>query len=55
MTHPETVPARTSLVTLGVADVAKATAFYRALGWPQVLPADEEVSFFRTAGSILVP
>jgi uncharacterized protein len=30
-----TVPGRISLVTLGVADVARATGFYLALGWPQ--------------------
>ncbi|MBR7835943.1 VOC family protein [Actinospica durhamensis] len=53
MTHPDTVPARISLVTIGVTDLAKATAFYRAIGWPQVLPAEADVSFFRTAGAIL--
>lgn len=47
------IPARISLVTLGCADLPTLTAFYRALGWPQVTPADEEVSFFRLAGSIL--
>lgn len=45
--------ARISLVTIGVADLPKVTAFYTALGWPQVLPAADDVSFFRTAGSIL--
>lgn len=53
MTQTNDAPARISLVTLGVADLAAVTAFYRALGWPQVLPATEDVSFFRTAGSIL--
>ena len=48
------VPARVSLVTLGVADVARATAFYEALGWP-LSPASVagEVSFFNTAGGLL--
>ena len=48
------VPARVSLVTLGVADVARATAFYVALGWP-LSPAsvEGEVSFFNTAGGLL--
>ena len=48
------VPARVSLVTLGVADVARATAFYLALGWP-LSPAsvDGVVSFFNTAGGLL--
>jgi catechol 2,3-dioxygenase-like lactoylglutathione lyase family enzyme len=53
MTHSSGAPARISLVTLGVADLAAATAFYRALGWSQVLPATEDVSFFRTAGALL--
>jgi len=48
------VPARVSLVTLGVADVARATMFYQALGWP-LSPAsvEGEVSFFNTAGGLL--
>lgn len=48
------VPARVSLVTLGVSDVARATAFYVALGWP-LSPAsvEGEVSFFNTAGGLL--
>lgn len=48
------VPARLSLVTLGVRDVARSTAFYQALGWP-LSPASVpgEVSFFNTAGAIL--
>jgi catechol 2,3-dioxygenase-like lactoylglutathione lyase family enzyme len=48
------VPARISLITLGVADVDRATAFYERLGWersPASVPG--AVSFFRTAGSIL--
>jgi uncharacterized protein len=49
-----TAPARISLVTLGVADVGRATEFYLALGWP-LSPASVpgEVSFFRTAGGLL--
>ena len=48
------VPARISLVTLGVADVAAATSFYEALGWVRSPASVEgEVSFFRTAGAIL--
>lgn len=48
------IPARVSLVTLGVADVDRSTAFYEALGWP-LSPASVagEVSFFNTAGGIL--
>ena len=48
------IPARVSVVTLGVADVQRATDFYRALGWP-LSPASVPgvVSFFRTAGGVL--
>lgn len=47
------LPARISLVTLGVTDLARATAFYRRLGWPLAAGSGEEVSFFRTAGALL--
>ena len=41
-------------MTLGVADVERATGFYQALGWP-LSPASVsgEVSFFNTAGGLL--
>ena len=48
------VPPRISLVTLGVADVPAATAFYQALGWDlssSSVPGD--VSFFRLGGAAL--
>jgi hypothetical protein len=49
-----TVPARLTLVTLGVADVARATAFYQALGWPRSSASvDGEVSFFQVGGLAL--
>jgi catechol 2,3-dioxygenase-like lactoylglutathione lyase family enzyme len=38
---------RISLITLGVADLARATAFYEALGWPRRLRAAEGVAFFQ--------
>lgn len=48
------VPARVSLVTLGVVDVDRSTAFYQALGWPlSSSSVPGEVSFFRTAGGLL--
>lgn len=48
------VPARLSLVTLGVADVARSTAFYQALGWQlSAASVPGEVSFFGTAGGLL--
>jgi len=43
------VEQRLSLVTLGVADVARARHFYEALGWTGTSP-DGEVVFFRSAG-----
>lgn len=48
------VPAVLSLVTLGVSDVPRATAFYAALGWrvsPASVPGD--VTFLDIAGSRL--
>jgi catechol 2,3-dioxygenase-like lactoylglutathione lyase family enzyme len=47
-----TIPARISLVTLGVGDLSRSRAFYDALGWENV--GDHEgVAFYRTAGAIL--
>ena len=45
---------RVSLITLGVADIARATAFYEALGWKRAaesLPG--EITFFQLAGQVL--
>ena len=48
------IPAAISLVTLGVRDVAAATTFYEALGFPlSSASVSGEVSFFRTAGGLL--
>ncbi len=48
------VPARISLVTLGVADVARASAFYEALGWRKSSASQEgEVAFFDVGGVVL--
>ncbi|HEY7007815.1 MAG TPA: VOC family protein [Jatrophihabitantaceae bacterium] len=48
------IPAVVSLVTLGVRDVAAATRFYTALGFPlSSASVPDEVSFFRTAGGLL--
>ncbi|MDX6233581.1 MAG: uncharacterized protein QOH68_2610 [Nocardioidaceae bacterium] len=46
------VPARITLVTLGVADVARSRTFYRSLGWETAIDMDE-FAVFRTAGSFL--
>lgn len=43
---------RLSLVTLGVADVARARAFYEALGWRGTSP-DDDVVFFQAGGMVL--
>ncbi len=48
-----TVPARISIVTLGVADVARSTAFYEALGWPRSSASQESVTFINTSGPVL--
>src|SRR5512132_1468775 len=48
------VPARVSLITLGVADLNRSTDFYRALGWPlSSASVFGTVSFFRTGGAVL--
>jgi len=43
---------RVSLVTLGVADVGRARAFYEALGWEGESP-DGDVVFFQAGGMIV--
>lgn len=46
--------ANIALITLGVADVAKATAFYRSLGFVKSNSASQDdVSFFRAGGVVL--
>ena len=47
------IPARLTLVTLGVADVARATSFYEALGWRKSSASQDEVSFFQLGGLAL--
>ena len=42
-----------SLITLGVADYARAKAFYEALGWSVALDV-EETAFFQANGVVLV-
>lgn len=43
---------RVSLITLGVADLGRAKAFYVGLGWTPTLEL-EDVVFFQTGGSVL--
>ena len=45
--------ARLSVITLGVRDVPVARAFYQALGWPLSGEPEDQVAFFRNAGSRL--
>jgi predicted lactoylglutathione lyase len=44
---------RISLITLGVADLARARAFYEALGWTTGAAPDDDVVFFQTGCMIL--
>src|SRR3989441_9564891 len=43
---------RISLVTLGVNDLARARAFYEALGWTGAQQPDDEVAFFQAGRMI---
>ena|SRR5580693_4184048 len=47
------LPARISIATLGVSDLARSTRFYLALGWELAAGSSAEISFFRTAGGVL--
>ena len=44
---------RISLVTLGVTDLARARAFYEALGWTTRAAPDDDVAFFQAGGMVL--
>jgi catechol 2,3-dioxygenase-like lactoylglutathione lyase family enzyme len=44
---------RISLVTLGVADLARARSFYEAMGWSGGHQPDDEVCFFQAGGMVL--
>jgi predicted lactoylglutathione lyase len=48
-----TVPARISIVTIGVRDVARSVAFYDALGWERTASSMTEIAWFRTADCYL--
>ena len=43
---------RISLVTLGVRDLARARAFYEALGWRGAQQPDDEIAFFQVGGMV---
>ncbi len=47
------IPARISIVTLGVADLPRSVAFYEALGWERAASSMDEIAWFHTADSNL--
>jgi catechol 2,3-dioxygenase-like lactoylglutathione lyase family enzyme len=47
------VEQRVSLITLGVSDVARARAFYEALGWATGAAPADDVVFFQAGGMIV--
>jgi len=48
----EPVEHRISLVTLGVKDLARARAFYEALGWSGAQQPDDQIAFFQAGGMV---
>jgi catechol 2,3-dioxygenase-like lactoylglutathione lyase family enzyme len=44
---------RVSLVTLGTRDLARARAFYEALGWTSEAEPDADVVFFQAGGMVV--
>lgn len=48
-----TVPNRISIVTLGVVDLAEATAFYESLGWVRSSASMPTITLFEMQGSVL--
>ncbi|MDQ6650443.1 MAG: VOC family protein [Actinomycetota bacterium] len=44
---------RVSVITLGVTDIARAVAFYRALGWEPVPDEHDDVFFFQAGGLVV--
>jgi catechol 2,3-dioxygenase-like lactoylglutathione lyase family enzyme len=47
------VPARINIVTLGVGDLDRSSAFYEALGWRRADSSSEEICWFQTGGAYL--
>jgi uncharacterized glyoxalase superfamily protein PhnB len=47
------VEQRITAITLGVEDLARAKAFYEALGWSSDTPPEMEVAFFQAGGMVL--
>ena len=47
------ISARLTLVTIGVSDVARATAFYTSLGWQPATASTDGVTFLQLSGVVL--
>jgi catechol 2,3-dioxygenase-like lactoylglutathione lyase family enzyme len=47
------VPARINIITLGVADLDRAAGFYEALGWERSAASNDDICWFKTAGTAL--
>lgn len=47
------VPARISIVTLGVRDLSRSIAFYEAIGWRRSSASQDTIAFFHVAGTVL--
>ena len=47
-----TVPHRISIVTFGVADLARSTAFYESLGWTKSSASMPTITFFEMVGPV---
>lgn len=45
------IPSNFTIVTLGVADLERSAAFYRALGWEQRGELSTGITWFRTSGT----
>ena len=44
---------RISIITLGVADLARSRSFYERLGWQKSSASNDAITFFQTGGMIL--
>jgi predicted lactoylglutathione lyase len=47
------IPARVSVITLGVRDLERLRNFYKSLGWPIALEVEDDVTAFETNGAVL--
>ncbi len=47
------VPAHLSVVTLGVSDLGRSTAFYEAVGWSRLDASSDTISFFALGQVVL--